>query len=161
VDLYFLHAVDARVPIAESVGALGRLRDEGKIARIGVSNVSAPELRAALREAPLLAVQNEGSPFVRMDPDVEAICRAEGLVLQAYAPMGGWRAGRVAHEPTLRRIATELGLSPFEAIVAWTRSRGWMPVCGGSRPENARSSAEAARRTLSDVQREAIDALAG
>ncbi|MEZ4249709.1 MAG: aldo/keto reductase [Polyangiales bacterium] len=161
IDLYFLHAVDARVPIEESVGGLARLREEGKIARIGVSNVSAPELRAALREAPLVAVQNEGSPFVRMDPDVDAICRGAGLLLQAYAPMGGWRAGRVAHEPTLRRVATELGVSPFEAIVAWTRSRGWMPVCGGSRPENARSSAEAARRTLSDVQREAIDALAG
>ena len=158
-DLYFLHAVDARVPIEESMGELARLRDEGKIVRLGVSNVDATQLRRALEVAPIEVVQNEASPFVRLDPEVEAECRARGVALQAYAPMGGWRAGRVAHEPVLRRVAQELGVSPFEAIVAWTIARGWQPVCGASRPENARSSARAAAIAMNEAQVAAIDAI--
>ncbi len=158
-DVYFLHAVDARVPIEESVGELARLRDEGKIATLGVSNVGASELLRAVAVAPIEVVQNEASPFVPMDPVVDATCRARGIVLWAYAPMGGWRAGRVAHEPVLRRVGHELGVSPFEAIVAWTIARGWLPVCGASRPENARSSARAATIAMSDAQVAAIDAL--
>lgn len=158
-DLYFLHAVDARVPIEESVGELARLREEGAIRAIGVSNVSAAEVERALAVAPVEVVQNEASPFVAMDPAIERLCRAHGLVLQAYAPMGGWRAGRVAHEPTLRRVADELGASPFEAIVAWAIARGWMPVCGASRPENARSSVRAEALSITPPQVAAIDAL--
>lgn len=158
-DVYLLHAVDARVPIEESVGELARLRDEGKLVRLGVSNVDATQLRRALEVAPIEVVQNEASPFVRMDPEVEAECRARGIVLQAYAPMGGWRAGRVAHEPVLRRVAEELGVSPFEAIVAWTIARGWQPVCGASRPQNARSSVCAAAIALNGAQVAAIDAI--
>ncbi|MCU0674697.1 MAG: aldo/keto reductase [Myxococcota bacterium] len=158
-DLYFLHAVDPRVPIEESVGELVRLRDDGRIVRLGVSNVDATQLRRALAVAPIEVVQNEASPFVRLDPEVEATCRARGIVLQVYAPMGGWRAGRVAHEPVLRCVAEELGVSPFEAIVAWTIARGWQPVCGASRPENARSSARAAAIALTDAQVAAIDAI--
>ncbi|MCZ7681439.1 MAG: aldo/keto reductase [Sandaracinaceae bacterium] len=63
IDLYYLHAVDERVPVEESVGALARLRDEGKIGAIGVSNVTRAELERALREAPIAAVQNEASPY--------------------------------------------------------------------------------------------------
>ncbi len=158
-DVYLLHAVDARVPIEESVGELARLRDEGKLVRLGVSNVDATQLRRGLEVAPIEVVQNEASPFVRMDPEVEAECRARGIVLQAYAPMGGWRAGRVAHEPVLRRVAQELGVSPFEAIVAWTIARGWQPVCGASRPQNARSSVCAAAIALNGAQVAAIDAI--
>lgn len=159
-DVYFLHAVDARVPIEESVGELVRLRDEGKIVAIGVSNVDATQLGHALRVAPIAIVQNEASPFVAMDPAIETACREHAIVLQAYAPMGGWRAGRVAHDPVLRRVANELGVSPFEVIVAWTLARGWRPVVGASRPENARSSAGATRITISDAQVAAIDGIA-
>lgn len=147
-ELYFLHAVDARVPIEESVGELARLRDEGKIVRLGVSNVDAEELRRALEVAPIVAVQNEASVFVTPSEEVLARCREHGLAFLAYAPMGGWRAGRVAHERVLRDVASRVGTSPFEVIVAWSIARGWMPVCGASRPENAASSARAASLSL-------------
>ena len=56
IDLYQLHHVDPRVPLSDSVGALGQLRQEGKIAAIGLSNVTVAQLDEALAVAPIAAV---------------------------------------------------------------------------------------------------------
>ncbi|MAT26980.1 MAG: aldo/keto reductase [Sandaracinus sp.] len=160
IDLYFLHAVDARVPIEESVGALAALRREGKVRRLGVSNVSAAELARARREAPIVAVQNEASPFVAPEPALLEACEAADLAFLAYAPLGGWRAGRIAHEAPLRRAADALGATPHEVALAWLlgTSPSLVAVAGATKPENARSSARAARLRLSAELRAALDA---
>jgi aryl-alcohol dehydrogenase-like predicted oxidoreductase len=149
-DVLHLHAVDARVPIEDSVGELARLREEGKARRLGVSNVTADELRRARASAPIACVQNEASPFVAPDPAVLALCEAHGLAFLAYAPVGGWRAGRVAHDPTLRALAEAAGVSPYQVALAALlgRSPAIVPVAGASRPENARASARAASLRL-------------
>ena len=58
IDLYQLHHVDPKVPLPDSVGALEQLRREGKIAAIGLSNVTVDQLDQALAVAPVAAVQN-------------------------------------------------------------------------------------------------------
>src|SRR5215207_3185502 len=58
IPLYYLHAVDPAVPLVDSVGELARLRDEGKIASVGLSNVDSRQLDEALRVTPIAAVQN-------------------------------------------------------------------------------------------------------
>lgn len=145
-DVLHLHAVDARVPIEDSVGELARLREEGKARCLGVSNVTADELRRACAAAPIACVQNEASPFVAPDPAVLAWCEAHGLAFLAYAPVGGWRAGRIAHDPTLRALAERYGATPFQIAIAALlgASPAIVPIAGASRPANARASARAA-----------------
>lgn len=159
LDVLLLHAVDARVPIEESVGALARLRDEGKARRIGVSNVTAEELARAAATTALACVENEASPYVAPDPAVLRACEAAGQAFLAYAPLGGWRAGRIAHDPWLRALGARHDATPFEAVIAALlgASPSIIVVAGASRPENARSSARAAGLRLAPADQAAFE----
>lgn len=88
IDLYYLHRKDPRVPIEESVGALGDLVREGKIRSVGLSEVSGETLRRACREFPVAAVQNEYSLWTR-NPEIGLIdaCRDNGTTLVAFSPL--------------------------------------------------------------------------
>jgi aryl-alcohol dehydrogenase-like predicted oxidoreductase/broad specificity phosphatase PhoE len=162
IDLYQLHAVDDRVPIEDSVGELSRLRDEGKARLIGVSNVTLDQLERASRVTAIAAVQNEASPFVPhgLSDGVLAWCETHGAAFLAYAPTGGWRAGRIAHEPALRGVADALDASPFEVALAWllAKSPALIALSGATRPENATSSMRAATLTVGDAHMRRLDA---
>ncbi|RYZ22877.1 MAG: aldo/keto reductase [Chitinophagaceae bacterium] len=89
IDLYYLHRVDPDTPIEDTVGEMARLREEGKIRAIGLSEVSADTLRRAHAVHPITALQSEYSLWTR-DPEdgpLEA-CRELGVSLVAYSPLG-------------------------------------------------------------------------
>ncbi|MFT3905294.1 MAG: aldo/keto reductase [Steroidobacteraceae bacterium] len=95
IDLYYLHRIDQRVPIEESVGQLAEMVRAGKIRHIGLSECSSATLRRAHAVHPIAAVQNEYSLWVR-DPEagVLGVCRELGVGLVAYSPLGrGFLAG--------------------------------------------------------------------
>jgi len=96
IDLYYLHRVDPRVPIEETVGAMGDLVRRGKVRHLGLSEPSPATVRRAHAVHPLAAVQNEYSLWTR-DPE-EALLptlRELGIALVAYSPLGrGFLAGR-------------------------------------------------------------------
>lgn len=97
IDLYYLHRVAPDVPLEESVGALAELVEEGKVRRIGLSEVTGEQLRAAHRVHPVAAVQSEYSLWTR-DPEtgVAAAARELGVALVAYSPLGrGFLTGTV------------------------------------------------------------------
>jgi len=103
IDLYYLHRADPAVPIEETVGAMARLRDEGKIRAIGLSEVDAITLRRAASEARIDALQSEYSLWTR---DVEAqvlpACRELGVTFVAYSPLGrGFLTGRITRQNDL------------------------------------------------------------
>ncbi|MCE9684593.1 aldo/keto reductase [Halomonas alkalisoli] len=153
LDLYYLHRLDPRVPIEESVGALGRLVDEGKIGAIGLSEISAATLRRAVAERPIAAVQSEYSLWTR-NPEIALIaaCREAGTALVAFSPLGrGFLAGAVRdperlEENDMRRglprfsaenlprnlrllddviaLAEELGVTTGQLALAWLRAKG-------------------------------------
>src|SRR6476620_3252219 len=79
IDLYQLHTVDPRVPLEDSVGALADLRDEGKIARVALSNVDSVELERALEIVPVVSVQNRYSVADRDSDPVLDWCERQGL----------------------------------------------------------------------------------
>ncbi len=163
VDLYLVHAPDARVPIAGTMEALETLWKEGRIGAIGVSNFSVDEMRAAraaLRETDLVANQVLYNLFEPAEGDaVVEYCRKEGLVLQAYTPLcRGLLAGRYLDEPpsgpvqkgplsrerfpdfqsrarNLAALAREAKLPMAALALHWLRRRGAAPVFGASRPE--------------------------
>ena len=96
IDLYYQHRVDPQVPIEETVGAMAKLVQEGKVRHIGLSEASATTLRRAAAVHPITALQSEYSLWTR-DPEEEilATCRELGVGFVAYSPLGrGFLAGR-------------------------------------------------------------------
>ncbi len=147
IDLYYLHRWDKRVPIEESVGALGDLVRAGKIRAVGLSEVSAATLRRAHAEHPIAAVQTEYSLWTR-NPEIAVLdaCREIGAAFVAFSPVGrGYLAAEV--DPTsldakdirrtmprfapehmaanrrwlvpYRAMAAELGCTPAQLAIAW------------------------------------------
>jgi aryl-alcohol dehydrogenase-like predicted oxidoreductase len=96
IDLYYQHRVDPQVPIEETVGAMAKLVEQGKVRYIGLSEASAKTLRRAAAVHPITALQSEYSLWTR-DPEEEilATCRELGIGFVAYSPLGrGFLAGR-------------------------------------------------------------------
>ncbi|MCI4333263.1 MAG: aldo/keto reductase [Thermoplasmata archaeon] len=132
VDLVLVHAPDAHVPIAETMGALETLWKEGKVGAIGVSNFSLEELaaaRAALQETDVVVNQVVYNLFDREDGDgVVDYCRQNGIVVEAYTPLlRGILAGRYLDgetpSPEVRRFAHHLlDRDRYDTLVAQARS---------------------------------------
>ena len=96
IDLYYQHRVDANVPIEETVGAMERLVEEGKVRFLGLSEAAPATLRRAHRTHPITALQTEYSLWSR-DPEDELlpVCRELGISFVAYSPLGrGFLTGR-------------------------------------------------------------------
>jgi len=96
IDLYYQHRVDPEVAIEETVGAMAKLVEQGKVRHIGLSEAGATTLRRAAAVHPITALQSEYSLWTR-DPEGEilATCRKLGIGFVAYSPLGrGFLAGR-------------------------------------------------------------------
>jgi len=127
IDLYQLHAPDPDVPLQESVGALADLRVEGKIDRVGLSNVSVEQIRAAEAIVPVASVQNRLNPFFReaVDGGVVDYCGENGIAFLAYSPVGGGRLNKkLPNHPTVGPIADRYGVSPHAVVLAWVLAQG-------------------------------------
>jgi pyridoxine 4-dehydrogenase len=150
IDLYQLHHVDPRVPLAESVGALEGLRREGKVAAIGLSNVTIAQLDEALAIAPIAAVQNRLSLLDPGDLPTALACAERGVAYLAYAPFGG-----PSHRPpeAALAIASRRGVSAQRVMVAWllAQSPNIVPLVGASRPATIRDSAAPLRLREEDL----------
>ncbi|GAA2393844.1 aldo/keto reductase [Streptomyces coeruleofuscus] len=98
IDLYYMHRRDVNVPIEESVGTMADLVREGKVKHLGLSEVTADELRAAHAVHPIAAVQSEWSLFSRdIEPKVVPAARDLGVALVPYSPLGrGFLTGSFA-----------------------------------------------------------------
>jgi aryl-alcohol dehydrogenase-like predicted oxidoreductase len=103
IDLYYLHRLDAKVPIEETVGAMAQLVTEGKVRYLGLSEVGPATLQRACAVHPIAALQSEYSVWTR-DPEdgVLAACRRLGIGFVAFSPLGrGFLAGQVKEASTL------------------------------------------------------------
>ncbi|MGE5325752.1 MAG: aldo/keto reductase [Deltaproteobacteria bacterium] len=97
IDLYYQHRVDRSVPIEETVGAMSRLIEQGKVRCLGLSEASAATIRRAHRTHPISALQTEYSLWSR-EPEDEllAICRELGITFVPYSPLGrGFLTGKI------------------------------------------------------------------
>jgi aryl-alcohol dehydrogenase-like predicted oxidoreductase len=97
IDLYYQHRVDRNVPIEDTVGAMSRLVEDGKVRYLGLSEAAAATLRRAHRTHPISALQTEYSLWSR-DPEDEIIptCRELGISFVAYSPLGrGFLTGKI------------------------------------------------------------------
>ncbi len=126
IDLYYLHRWDKSVPIEDSVGALSRLVESGKIGAIGLSEVSAKTLRKAHAVYPITAVQTEYSLWTRnAEIAVLETCKELGTTFVAFSPLArGFLAGGVNDpanftEKDIRRNMPRFQQPNFQANTQW------------------------------------------
>lgn len=163
IGLYFLHWPDPAVPVAESVGALAELQTVGKIAHIGLSNVTLEQLDEATEVATVAAVQNRFSPFAQESLPVVEWCEAHDAAFLAYSPLGGGRvAGSLGDQlPGLGDLADQLGVSPQRLVLAWLLqvSDRFLPIVGAGRVASIVDSALAMTLEMSQDDRLQLAAL--
>jgi len=145
IDLYYLHRMDPATPIEETVGAMKRLVEEGKVRTLGLSEASAQTLRRAHAVHPITALQTEYSLFSRhVEEEVLPTCRELGITLVAYSPLGrGLLAGSFTRErrptgegefrrgelqPRFRDGNYEANLALVETVKAMAARRGASPA---------------------------------
>ena len=153
IPLYQFHRPDPRVPLAESVGALVQLKDEGKIRHIGISNVSEEQLRQAQRITPVVSVQNRYNATDRgSDPVLEA-CELEQIAFLPWAPIQ-----QADTNPAVQGAAKRHDASPRQIVLAWllARSPQMLPIPGTGSPAHAEANIAAASIELSPDEIAAI-----
>jgi aryl-alcohol dehydrogenase-like predicted oxidoreductase len=153
IDLYYQHRVDDTIPIEETVGAMARLVEQGKVRYLGLSEAGANTIRRAHATHPIAALQTEYSLWTR-DPEDEilALCRKLGIGFVPYSPLGrGFLTGQITKPDDLadndyrrstprfqvdnfknnlqivdgiKKIAAEKGCTPAQLALAWVLAQG-------------------------------------
>jgi aryl-alcohol dehydrogenase-like predicted oxidoreductase len=139
IDLYYMHRRDPSVPIEETVGVMAELVAAGKVRHLGVSEVTADELRAAHAVHPIAALQSEWSAAVRRNEDVVRVCAELGIGVVPYSPQGAGllnadpatanaRLADVAPErvglpEVVHEIARRRGVTPGQVALAWVQQQ--------------------------------------
>ena len=154
IDLYYQHRVDPETPIEETVGAMSKLVEEGKVKYLGLSEASAETLRRASKIHPITALQSEYSLWTRdvEDNDILATCRELGIGFVPYSPLGrGFLSGEIKrfedlaeddyrrHSPRFQgenfdknlklvekveEIAKQKGVTTSQLALAWVLAQG-------------------------------------
>jgi aryl-alcohol dehydrogenase-like predicted oxidoreductase len=153
IDLYYLHRVDPATPIEDTVGAMARLVEEGKIRHIGLSEAGVKTIRRAHATYPITALQTEYSLWTRdVESEILPTCRELGIGFVAYGPLGrGFLTGSIPDEASLatddirrtmprfqgdnfernRGLVRELATfakaercTPAQLAIAWVMARG-------------------------------------
>lgn len=153
IDIYFQHRVDGDVPIEDTVGAMSRLVERGKVRYLGLSEAGPDTIRRAHATHPIAALQTEYSLWTRVvEDDILPVCRELGIGFIAYSPLGrGMLTGTIAgldslaegdrrrdhpryHEDNietnvalvepLKAVAAEKGCTPAQLALAWLLAQG-------------------------------------
>ncbi len=156
IDLYYLHRIDNSLPIEEAIGGLVRLKEEGKIGGIGLSEATADTIRRAHAVHPITALQSEYSLWTReVETEILPTVRELGIGFVPFSPLGrGFLAGASAPEDDkdVRRnhprfqedavkinaarraivqdIAERLKATPAQIALSWVLSKGTVPIPG-------------------------------
>ena len=148
IELYQLHRIDPRTPIEESLGALRRMQEQGKIRHIGLSEVTPAEIDAARKIVPIVSVQNRYSLADRRHEETLAWCEARNIAFLPWYPMA---AGKVLKPDQpfaqmLSQIAARYSVTPAQLSLAWLlhRSAVILPIPGTSRVAHLEENVAAA-----------------
>jgi pyridoxine 4-dehydrogenase len=154
IPLYQLHRPDPRVPLAESVGALAELKDEGKIRHVGLSNVTEDQYREVERIVPIVSIQNRFNVNDRQSQPLIDLCEQEDMVFLPWAPI----------QETDRRAAVAVaaerrGVTERQIVLAWllASSPAILPIPGTGSPEHAEENVAAA--AIDDLSRDEMEAI--
>src|SRR3984957_25500 len=161
IELFQLHRIDPKVPVAESVGELKLLQDEGKIRHIGLSEVSVAELEEARQTAEIVSVQNLYNLANRKAEDLLDHCENQGIAFIPWFPLA---TGKLAGSGgPLDKIAQADDASPSQLALAWLlrRSPVILPIPGTSSVQHLEENLAAAKVELTDEQFETLSDISG
>ena len=160
IDLWQLHRIDPDVPVEESLGAIKRLQEAGKIRHIGLSEVSVAEIERARKVVDVVSVQNEYNVITRKSEDVVNYCEAHNLGFIPWFPVA---AGRLTQPGSkLDSIAKKHNATVAQVSIAWLlhRSPVMLPIPGTSSIEHLIENIKSQNLTLSDDEFTALNAIA-
>jgi pyridoxine 4-dehydrogenase len=154
IPLYQLHRVDPHVPLAESLGAIAELKNEGKIRHVGVSNVTEDELREAQQILPIVSVQNRFNVTDRQSQPLIDLCEQDDLVFLPWAPIQ-----QAERRVAVAAAAENHGVTDRQIVLAWllAKSPAIMPIPGTGSPEHAEENVAAVSIELSAEEIRAIN----
>ncbi|MFF3330964.1 aldo/keto reductase [Streptomyces sp. NPDC002888] len=155
IDLYQLHRLDPGVPMAEQLGVLDELRDEGKIRHLGLDTVTVEQLEAALESTDVAAVQNRYNLLDRASESLLALCEARGIAFLPWFPLGN---GTLTADPACASVAAAHGVTPGQVALAWLlhRSPVLCPTPGTGSLVHLEENLDAAAVRLSESDLEAL-----
>lgn len=142
IHLFQLHRIDPKVPEADQFGALARLREEGKIRFVGLSEVDVAAIERARATLPVVSVQNRYNISDRGWEPVVDYCTREGLAFIPWYPLV---AGGLQHEG-VSRVAARHGATAMQVALAWllARSPAMLPIPGTSKVAHLEENLRAA-----------------
>src|SRR5580698_9292038 len=153
IELYQLHRIDPRTPLEESLGALKRMQEAGKIHHIGLSEVNPAEIEAAEKIVPIVSVQNRYSLADRRHEETLNYCERRGVAFLPWYPYAGGKMLKAEHPSaqTLGQIAARHGASLAQVSIAWLlqRSPVMLPIPGTSKVKHLEENVAAAGLKLS------------
>src|SRR6184192_235619 len=151
IDLYQLHTVDRKVPIEESVGALKKAQDAGKIRHVGLSNVTTQEIERAKKVLPIVSIQNRYNIEDRDSEDVLSYCKKEKMGFLPWAPVGGSGRGSLTKSGNpLEAEAKRHNVTAVQLALAWLlqKSPVMLPIPGTSSLKHLEDNMAAAKLQL-------------
>jgi pyridoxine 4-dehydrogenase len=156
IELYQLHRIDPRTPLEESLSALGRMQEQGKIRHIGLSEVTPAEIEAAQKILPIVSVQNRYSLADRRHEQTLAWCEQQGIGFLPWYPFAAGKILRADHPAAnvLEQGARRHGATAAQLSLAWLlhRSPVMLPIPGTSKVAHVEENVAAASLTLSDAE---------
>ncbi len=157
IDLYQLHRFDAKTPMEETLGALKKMQEQGKIRHIGLSEVGVEEIKKARQYVDVVSVQNLYNLGDRKHEDVVDYCEKEKLGFIPWFPMA---AGELAKSGgVLDQAAKKHGATVSQLALAWLlhRSPVQLPIPGTSSVEHLKENTAAASLKLSEAEWKEIE----
>jgi pyridoxine 4-dehydrogenase len=160
IDLQQLHRIDRTVPLADQIGVLKDMRDEGKIRHIGLSEVDVADVEAAREIAPIASVQNMFNLANRKAEPLLDYADANGIAFIPWFPLA---TGKLSGEGSpLAGIASQRGVSPSQLALAWLlrRSPVVLPIPGTSSVAHLEDNVGAASIELTDAEFDELSRIA-
>ena len=160
IDLYQLHRIDPDFPLEDQLGVFADLVAQGKVAHVGLSEVSVDDLVAAQKIVPIASVQNLYNLTNRQSEALLDHCTAEGIAFIPWFPVASGETARPGGP--LDSIATRTGHSPAQLSLAWLlrRSPVMLPIPGTKSIAHLEDNCSAAEIALDDATYAELDALA-
>ena len=163
IDVYQLHTVDRKVPIEESVGALKKAQDAGKIRHVGLSNVTVKDIELAKKVVPIVSVQNRFNLSDRESQDVLDYCEKEKMGFLPWAPIGGsGRESLTKSGKSLEAEAKRHNCNPVQLALGWLlqKSPVMSPIPGTANITHLEQNMAAAKIQLSAEEWKKIEGAA-
>jgi len=165
IELYQLHRIDPRTPIEESLGALRKMQEQGKIRHIGLSEVTAAEIEDAEKIVPIVSVQNRYSLADRRHEETLEYCQRRGIAFLPWYPIAGGKLLRSSETAAqaLAGMAERYGATAAQLSIAWLleRSPVMLPIPGTSKVAHLEENIAATEIRLSAQQWSEIEAALG